>query len=114
MPSQDGARRPRAWPAPAGTRRTLAGVERSVLQGLAAFRWAAWAWMAAVLVVSRHDLARPALAVVLAGLALAVTVGTTVLLRTRPDELVRPWPVAVEVAVGAALVLFDGWAYGRG
>ena len=27
-------------------------MERSVLQGLAAFRWAAWAWMALVLAVS--------------------------------------------------------------
>jgi len=87
-------------------------MERSVLQGLAAFRWGAWLWMAAVLVVSRHDLERPELAVVLALGALAVTVVDTVLLRTDPAALLRPGPVLAELLVGAALILCDGWAYG--
>ena len=93
-------------------RRTLRGVERSVLQGLAAFRWGAWLWMATVLTVSRRDLGRPWLAVALVALALVVTIADTVLLRTDPAALLRWPPVAVELAVGAALVLCDGWAYG--
>ena len=51
----------------------LAPMEWSVLQGLAVFRWGAWVWMAAVLVISRQDLERPLLAVGLVALALAVT-----------------------------------------
>lgn len=89
-------------------------MERSVLQGLAVFRWGAWLWMTAVLAVSRQDLARPWLALGLAGLALAVTAGDTALLRTDHPVLVRPVPVLCELAVGAALVLCDGWAYAPG
>ena len=89
-------------------------MERSALQGLAAFRWGAWLWMATVLLVSRGDLERPWLAVGLVGLALAVTVAHTVLLRTNPGALCRPGPVAAELAVGATLVLCDGVAYGSG
>ncbi|MGI9022405.1 MAG: hypothetical protein ACR2HV_04085, partial [Acidimicrobiales bacterium] len=87
-------------------------MERSVLQGLAAFRWGAWLWMAAVLVVSRHDLETPALAVALALAALAVTILDTVLLRTDPEALLRPGALVAEPTVGAALILCDGWAYG--
>lgn len=87
-------------------------MERSVLQGLVAFRWGAWAWMAAVLVVSRHDLREPVLALALAGAALAVTVVDTVLVRRRPAALLAPGPVLAELAVGAGLVFGDGWAYG--
>ncbi|HEX2273318.1 MAG TPA: hypothetical protein VHG90_05555, partial [Acidimicrobiales bacterium] len=87
-------------------------MERSVLQGLAAFRWGAWLWMAIVLTVSRHDLRRPWLAVGLVVAALVVTIADTVLLRTEPDALLRSGPIAAELAVGASLVLGDGWAYG--
>ncbi len=87
-------------------------MERSVLQGLAAFRWGAWLWMATVLLVSRGDLARPWLAVTLAGAALVVTGVDTVLLRRSPEALLRPGPLIAELAVGGALILCDGWAYG--
>lgn len=87
-------------------------MERSVLQGLAVFRWGAWLWMAAVLGVSRADLRRPWLAVALVGLALAVTAVDTTFLRRDHTALLRPGPVLFELAVGAALVLCDGWAYG--
>ena len=89
-------------------------MERSALQGLAAFRWGAWLWMATVLLVSRNQLERPWLALGLAGLALAVTVIDTVLLRTNPDALLGRGVVGVELAVGTALVLCDGLAYGPG
>lgn len=89
-------------------------MERSVLQGLAAFRWGAWLWMATVLGVSRHDLERPWLAVGLVGVALGVTIAGTVLLRSNEGALCRPQFVLAELAVGALLVLADGWAYGEG
>ena len=85
-----------------------------MLQGLAALRWGAWLWMATALVVSRGDVERPGLALTLVGLALAVTVVDTALLRSDPAALLRPGPVVVELAVGAALVLGDGWAYEPG
>lgn len=87
-------------------------MERSVLQGLAAFRWGAWLWMAAVLLVSRDQLDLPILAMALVGLALAVTIADTVLLRTDVGRLCRPGPVLAELAVGATLVAADGLVYG--
>ncbi len=79
-------------------------VERSVFQGLAAFRWGAWLWMATVLTVSRDDLRRPGLAVALVAVALAVTVADTVLLRADPEALLRWGPIAGAflVTVGVA------------
>ena len=81
-----------------------------MLQGLAVFRWVAWAWMAVVLAVSRDDLARPGLAAVLVGAALAVTIGATSLWRADPKRLLQPLPIVGELVVGAALVAFDGLA----
>ena len=89
-------------------------MERSALQGLAAFRWGAWLWMAAVALVSRDQLDHAWLAVALVGLALAVTAADTVLLRADASALCRPGPVLAELAVGALLVLCDGVAYGSG
>ena len=87
-------------------------MERSVLQGLAAFRWGAWLWMATVLLVSRDQLDRPVVAIALVGVALAVTIADTVLLRTDVTSLCRPGPVLLELAVAAALVVGDGFVYG--
>lgn len=85
-------------------------MERSVLQGLAVFRWVAWAWMAVVLAVSRHDLAHPGLAAMLVGAALVVTIVDTSLWRTGLRRLLEPAPVLAELAVGVALVALDGLA----
>ncbi|HEX2701311.1 MAG TPA: ATP-binding protein [Acidimicrobiales bacterium] len=85
-------------------------MERSVLQGLAMFRWVAWAWMAVVLGVSRHDLAHPGLAAALVGAALVVTVADTSLWRAAPWRLLGRVPVLAELAAGAALVTLDGLA----
>jgi signal transduction histidine kinase len=92
----------------------MTGVDRSVLQGLAAFRWAAWAWMAVVVVLNRDDLERPAVAIGLVALALAVTAAATSFWRSNHEALLRPGPVLAEVAVGFSLVLCDGIAYREG
>ena len=88
---------------------------RGLLTGVAAFRWLAWAWMAVVMLVNRSELrepdARPWLAVALAGAALAVTAGLTLVLLRAPRRLLS-WPlVAVEVAVAIAVEAGDGLAY---
>ncbi len=70
--------------------------------------------MTTVLLLARRDLARPWLAVGLVGLALAVTVADTLLLRSDHRALLRPGPLALELAAGASLVLADGWAYAPG
>lgn len=86
-------------------------MERGLLAGVAAFRWAAWAWMAAVVVLQRDELEHPVPAVALLALALAVTAATSAAVRSRPDVLLRPVAVLGELAVGAALLLADGPAY---
>jgi signal transduction histidine kinase len=88
---------------------------RSLLTGVAVFRWLAWGWAAALLVVNRGELgqpqARPWLAVGLVGAALVVTVIDTALLTTDPMRLLSAPVVAVEVAVACALELSDQLAY---
>jgi signal transduction histidine kinase len=86
-------------------------MQLGVLQGLAAFRWAAWVWMVVVVAVSTNHLARPAVAFPLLALALAVTVADSVALRTRPELLLSAPMVIGELAVGFALLAGDGWAY---
>lgn len=91
-------------------------MERSVIRGLAVFRWAAWAWMALVLVLGRNDLrtGRSWLAIVLVASALGVTATATGMLRARPDLLLRPPIVLVELGVGVALLIGDGLVYVEG
>lgn len=88
---------------------------RGLLSAVATFRWLAWTWMAVILAVSGPELnepqARKWVAYVLAGAALAVTVGATLIVREDPRRLVT-WPmIALEVAVGAALGAGDTLAY---
>lgn len=89
-------------------------MQRSVLTGIAGFRWVAWAWMATVLVLSRRRLTSGWLAVTLVVMALLLTVGATLLLRRRRPALTAPVWVTVELAVGAGLLLADGVVYGEG
>ncbi|MFA9431520.1 ATP-binding protein [Egicoccus sp. AB-alg2] len=86
-------------------------MQQTVLRGLAVFRWAAWVWMAIVLVLARRALERPVAAVLLVGAALAVTIWTTSLLRRDPARLCRPQVVGVEVGVALGLQLADGFVY---
>lgn len=88
---------------------------RSLLTGIAVFRWLAWAWVAALLVVNRPELrqpeARPWVALALVGAALLVTVAATALLSTEPARLLTLPVVAAEVAVACALEVGDAVAY---
>jgi signal transduction histidine kinase len=86
-------------------------VERGLLRGLAVFRWAAWIWMATVLVLARRALERPWPAVALVALALLVTIAITLRLRGDPRRVAVPSLVGAEVTVALALQLADGWVY---
>ena len=89
-------------------------MKRVVLAGLLALRWAAWVWMAVVLLLTYGDLLRAWMAVGLVAGAFVFTVLTTVWLKRSPELLTRPGPVAVELALATGLVVCDGWAYGAG
>jgi len=89
-------------------------VERGLLRALAGYRWAAWLWMAFVAGLARGRLDQAGIATLLLLVALGVTIGSTRLVRRDPDALLDPVMVAVEVAVGAGLLLADGWVYEPG
>lgn len=72
------------------------------------FRWAAWVWLVAMLAVGRHNLARPAVAVIAAAAALAMCAWATSLLHARPALLLDRRVVLVELALGAGLLFLDG------
>lgn len=83
-------------------------MERSVLQGLAAFRWVAWVWMASVLLITRDDLVRPWLAYLLVTLAFFFTATCTVVWQRNSRALLHPGVIGTELLIGAALLVFDG------
>jgi len=82
--------------------------DRGMARGIAAFRWAAlvWAWVG--LVLERHDLQRPWLAIVALVAATAVTAVATGFAARRSGAVLVPWFVIVELTVGFGLLLVDG------
>ena len=86
-------------------------MDTGISLGISAFRWLAWLWMAAVLVVDRHALARPWLATAVVVAALVTTIA-----RSRPRSGGSPASVAnaAELAIGALTFVAGGWAYARG
>jgi signal transduction histidine kinase len=89
-------------------------MEMGLLRGIAAFRWAAWTWIATVTFINRDQLRLPVMAWSLIGLALVITIALTLRLRRGPAAMLEPAPVAIELACGIALLVCDGWSYGRG
>lgn len=90
-------------------------MDHGLLTGLAVFRWITWVWLAVVVLVSRDQLDapgnRPGVALALVGATFAFTVAATVAVRTQPSLLMTRAAVAVEVALGAGLVLGDKLAF---
>jgi signal transduction histidine kinase len=89
------------------------GMQLGMLRGIAAFRWGAWAWMAAVLVTQRNEpeLQRGWLAWGLVALAFVVTAAATLLVTRSPTVLLRREWLATEVALGVVLSVAGGWVY---
>ncbi|CAN5595550.1 hypothetical protein BH24ACT4_BH24ACT4_22840 [soil metagenome] len=92
--------------------RQASPLDRGVLGGLAGFRAVAWVWMATVLFASREDLSHPAAAAALLCLALLLTAALALVARFRPDLLIHPGVIAVEVGMAVTLLVADGWVYG--
>ncbi len=102
--------RPMAWGLPiddpGGGR-----LERGLLAGVAGFRWAAWVWLATVVVVTRNDLGRPVQAWLLVAVAFAFTLAMTLLVRSGSPWLLRAPTAVLELAIGFTLLAADGWVY---
>src|SRR5262245_52284880 len=86
-------------------------MQRGMLRAIAAFRWGAWVWMTAVLVLHRHSLSRPELAWLLVGVALAWTIAATVLVERNPHVLERAPAIGFELLIGMALGYGGGLVY---
>src|SRR5207302_9009189 len=70
--------------------------------------------MAVVLLLSRENLEHPVVAVALVAAALALTAGWASAWRWRPAFLGSPAAVLPGLGLGAALLVLDGWVFGRG
>jgi signal transduction histidine kinase len=87
-------------------------MERGVLVGVAGFRWAAWLSLAVVALFNLHRVEHPAVAFAAVVATGAVTVVAQVALRSPGwERAMQPGLVAVEVAVGAAVIAADGWVH---
>jgi signal transduction histidine kinase len=88
-----------------------AALDHGIARGIAVFRGLALAWAVVGLAFEWDRLDRPAAAV--AGLAAAtlVTVAAAVLASARDDRLFAPAFLVGELAVAAALLVLDGWAF---
>jgi signal transduction histidine kinase len=89
-------------------------MELSMLRGIAGFRWAAWFWVALVVLLNRDKLERPWLALALLAAGLAITIAVSSKLRKHSVTVLDPPLVLGELAVGAAMSLGGGWAYQSG
>ena len=96
---------------PSPERRTPTDLEWSVARGLAGFRALALTWAAVVLFLTRDDVRRPGVGIALLLAALVVTGLTTEGSFRRRAWVFHPGAVAVELAVGASLLLGDGAVY---
>lgn len=92
---------------------------RGLLRGLLAYRWLTVAW--AVLVFtwevttegsSDGPVANPTAGFALLTAAVVVTAWLTTEFRQRPDRLVRPPAILVEIALGTVMLGADTWVYG--
>ena len=96
--------------AAAGRLRHRGGVERGVLTGVAALRWAAWAWLAGVTIVNLHRIDHPVVAVAAVVATGVVTLAAHAALRGPGwERALRPGLLGLEVAVAFAVIAADGW-----
>lgn len=89
-------------------------METAILRGIVIYRWAAFAWLVFVLATSSNRVERWWLAIVLVGLAFAVTVFATWAVRRSPGTLLGLPFVLAENAVVLLLAVAGGWVFAAG
>ncbi|MCU1370118.1 MAG: hypothetical protein JWO77_1312 [Ilumatobacteraceae bacterium] len=94
-------------------RRVVTDLEWGVARGIAGFRWLALSWAAIVMYLTRKQVDGPVLGAALLAGGLAVTVATTTAVIRRRTWAFHPAAVAVELGVGASMLLLDGSVYSR-
>lgn len=94
--------------------RTPLPTERTLLQGVAVARWAAWAWLAVTTLLQRHSLDHPLIAALLVCATFAWTANCTRLLRTHTAALLHPIVVTGELLLAWLLLVADGWVFEHG
>lgn len=103
--------------APARRRRLIGGdgpLDRSLLNAVAVFRWAALAWTVVVVAadLSSGSFSHAWAALALVALVVAFTLWATVMTRVNPGVLLGTTAILTELALDAALLLLDPWVYG--
>lgn len=89
-------------------------LERGLLTGIAAFRWAAWAWMTAIIAIegrNENTFARLWAAIAFAGVALAFTIWATTNVRSDPARLLGEPALVVEGAIAISMAFANQWVY---
>ena len=86
-------------------------MERGVLVGVAALRWAGWLWLAVLALANLGRVDDPWLTVAAIAATLLVTIAAQLALRGEWQRAMRPGLVTVEIAVAAAVILADGWVH---
>ncbi|MBI2705785.1 MAG: hypothetical protein HYX32_10925 [Actinobacteria bacterium] len=89
-------------------------LERGLLTGIAAFRWAAWAWMTAIIAIegrNENTFARLWAAVAFAGAALAFTIWATINVRNDPARALAKPALIVEGSIALGMAFANQWVY---
>jgi signal transduction histidine kinase len=87
----------------------------TVLRAIVVGRWLSWAWMVGIVALSDAASVRhPLLGWVAVGAALALTLTSTVLVRARPQRLIRAPFVLAEVGLSLGLSIVDGFVFEPG
>ena len=88
-------------------------IERVVQRGIVAFRAAALVGVVVNVVLVATGLIRPGVAIAAVLTAVAFTVWAAYAYAVRPQDLVQPWAVIVEVGIASFVNAADGWALVR-
>ncbi len=88
----------------------------TILRALVAARWLAWTWMAGILLFADADttVRHPVIGWVAVGMALAVTIVGTALVRRSPAHLLRAPFVLADLGLALGLSVVDGYVFEPG
>lgn len=89
-------------------------LDRQLFGGIAWFRGAAWVWVVIVALISTSKMTHPVLGWIVIGCAGVVTGWLVRDISTRTSWPLAAVPLVVDLAMGGALLLADGWVYQNG